>query len=341
VWKKQHCFAVRKENYMKIKSLFVGDTDNTFIQFLTEELWDNKFPSRRGPAHTIVDYMKLPKDQLEPIMVNSDNIIHFGPNAYSKPATGLNILRETIMGRELFDKAFKTYSRRWAFRHPEPADFFRTMEDASAEDLDWFWRGWFYGTDPCDISIDQVKVAAADVNAEAPQAKEIKYKVEKSESYNNFESITKIRNKKDKNISFYTDKDAATQDFYWRYARGLEKVDTEKEYTTVVDYLANLDKEEKAQFQNVIAYQIDFSNKGGLVMPIILEFTFEDGTKKIEKIPAQIWRKNEKKVSKTYYFDKKVKSIQLDPMKETADIDTSNNYLSKNKKVHEVLQKRE
>ncbi|MBP7174114.1 MAG: M1 family metallopeptidase [Cloacibacterium sp.] len=299
---------------------------NTFIQFLTEELWDNKFPSRRGPAHTIVDYMKLPKDQLERIMVNSDNIIHFGPNAYSKPATGLNILRETIMGRELFDKAFKTYSRRWAFRHPEPADFFRTMEDASAEDLDWFWRGWFYGTDPCDISIDQVKVAAADVNAEAPQAKEIKYKVEKSESYNNFESITKIRNKKDKNISFYTDKDAATQDFYWRYARGLEKVDTEKEYTTVVDYLANLDKEEKAQFQNVIAYQIDFSNKGGLVMPIILEFTFEDGTKKIEKIPAQIWRKNEKKVSKTYYFDKKVKSIQLDPMKETADIDTSNNY---------------
>ncbi|WP_332027856.1 M1 family metallopeptidase, partial [Kaistella sp.] len=109
---------------------------NTFVEYLTEEKWDNKFPSRRGPAHTIVDYMRLPKDQLEPIMVNSENIIHFGPNAYAKPATGLNILRETIMGRELFDEAFKTYSKRWAFKHPEPADFFRTMNDASGENLD-------------------------------------------------------------------------------------------------------------------------------------------------------------------------------------------------------------
>lgn len=116
---------------------------NTFVEYLTEELWDNNFPSRRGAAHTIVDYMKLPKDQLEPIMTNSENINQFGPNAYSKPATGLNILRETIMGRELFDKALKTYAKRWAFKHPEPADFFRTMNDASGENLDWFWRGWF------------------------------------------------------------------------------------------------------------------------------------------------------------------------------------------------------
>ncbi len=126
---------------------------NTFVEYLAEELWDNKFPSRRGPAALITDYMKLPKDQLEPIMTNSENIIGFGPNAYSKPATGLNILRETIMGRELFDYAFKEYARRWAFKHPEPADFFRTMEDASGEDLDWFWRGWFYSTEVCDISL--------------------------------------------------------------------------------------------------------------------------------------------------------------------------------------------
>src|SRR5512133_1077361 len=135
---------------------------NTFVEYLTEELFDNKFPSRRGPAHTIVDYMKLPKEQLEPIMTNSENIVGFGPNAYSKPATGLNILRETIMGRELFDYAFKEYARRWAFKHPTPADFFRTMEDASGEDLDWFWRGWFYSTDVCDISLDSVKVAKTD-----------------------------------------------------------------------------------------------------------------------------------------------------------------------------------
>src|SRR5205814_723581 len=138
---------------------------NTFCEYLTEELYDNKFPVTRGPAYTIRDYMKLPKDQLEPIMTNSEDIVGFGPNAYSKPATGLNMLRETIMGRQLFDYAFKDYARRWAFKHPTPADFFRTLEDASGEDLDWFWRGWFYGIEPCDISIDSVKFLKADVDA--------------------------------------------------------------------------------------------------------------------------------------------------------------------------------
>ena len=297
---------------------------NTFVEYLTEELWDNKFPSKRGPAHTIVDYMKLPKDQLEPIMSNSENIIQFGPNAYSKPATGLNILRETIMGRELFDKAFKTYAKRWAFKHPEPADLFRTMEDASGEDLDWFWRGWFYSTDPVDIAIDKVTVATPDFDGKA-NAREFKYKVEKP-SLNDFEDISKIRNREDKKITFYTDKDTSTQDFYWRYDRGLENIDTTKEYTIKGDAAENLTEKEREKFKNLIGYQIDFSNKGGLVMPLILEFTFEDGSKLNDKISAQIWRKNEKSVSKTYFFDKKLKSIQLDPMKETADIDTSNNF---------------
>ena len=297
---------------------------NTFVEYLTEELWDNKFPSKRGPAHTIVDYMKLPKDQLEPIMSNSENIIQFGPNAYSKPATGLNILRETIMGRELFDKAFKTYAKRWAFKHPEPADLFRTMEDASGEDLDWFWRGWFYSTDPVDIAIDKVTVATPDFDGKA-NAREFKYKVEKP-ALNDFEDISKIRNREDKKITFYTDKDTSTQDFYWRYDRGLENVDTTKEYTIKGEAAENLNEKEREKFKNLIGYQIDFSNKGGLVMPIILEFTFEDGSKLNDKISAQIWRKNEKSVSKTYFFDKKLKSIQLDPMKETADIDTSNNF---------------
>lgn len=297
---------------------------NTFVEYLTEELWDNKFPSKRGPAHTIVDYMKLPKDQLEPIMSNSENIIQFGPNAYSKPATGLNILRETIMGRELFDKAFKTYAKRWAFKHPEPADLFRTMEDASGEDLDWFWRGWFYSTDPVDIAIDKVTVATPDFDSKA-NAREFKYKVEKP-AVNDFEDISKIRNREDKKITFYTDKDTSTQDFYWRYDRGLENVDTTKEYTIKGEPAENLTEKERANLKNLTGYQIDFSNKGGLVMPLILEFTFEDGSKLNDKISAQIWRKNEKTVSKTYFFDKKLKSIQLDPMKETADIDTSNNF---------------
>lgn len=296
---------------------------NTFVEYLTEEKWDNKFPSRRGPAHTIVDYMKLPKDELEPIMTNSENIIRFGPNAYSKPATALNILRETVMGRELFDKAFKTYSKRWAFRHPEPADLFRTMEDASGEDLDWFWRGWFYGIDPVDISIDKVTVAAPDFDAPAKPF-ERKYTVDEPE-VNAFEDISKIRNRAEK-IQFEVDKDKSLQDFYYRYARGQEKVDTKKEYTFTADVFENVSAADKAKLQNMKAYQIDFTNKGGLVMPIILEFTFEDGSKLRDKRAAQVWRHNEKNVSLTYFFDKKLKSVQLDPMKETADIDTTNNF---------------
>ncbi|MDP3928399.1 MAG: M1 family metallopeptidase, partial [Bacteroidota bacterium] len=136
---------------------------NTFVQFLTEQAFDNNYPSNRGPAHKIVDYMKLPKDQLEPIMTNSENINQFGSNAYGKPATALNILRETVMGRELFDYAFKEYCRRWAFKHPAPADFYRTMEDASGVDLDWFWRGWFYDIEPVDIALDSVVVFQAAV----------------------------------------------------------------------------------------------------------------------------------------------------------------------------------
>ncbi|CAA7389602.1 M1 family metallopeptidase [Chryseobacterium fistulae] len=299
---------------------------NTFVEYLTEEKWDNKFPSKRGPAWTIVDYMKLPKNQLEPIMSNSENIIQFGPNAYSKPATGLNILRETIMGRELFDKAFKTYAKRWAFKHPEPADFFRTMEDASGEDLDWFWRGWFYGTDPVDIAIDKVTIAKPDLET-LKKDSERKYSVEKP-LQNNFEDISKIRNKEDKNITFYVDTDKEVQDFYYKYDRGQEKVDSTKEYTATSESSAPLDKNDKEKFKDITAYQIDFQNKGGLVMPIILEFTFEDGSIIQDRSSAQIWRLNEQKASKTYYFNKKIKSIQLDPMKETADIDTSNNFWS-------------
>ncbi|WP_432714264.1 M1 family metallopeptidase [Pedobacter sp.] len=296
---------------------------NSFMEYITEELWDNKFPTKKGAAYTIIDYMKLPKDQLEPVMTNSENIVRFGPNAYSKPATALNILRETIMGRELFDYAFKEYATRWAFKHPTPADFFRTMEDASGEDLDWFWRGWFYGTDACDISLDSVKFAKADFNAKLG-SRQMTVKVD-APAVNAFEDISKIRNKNDKNISFYTDKDLKTRDFYWRYARGLEKVDTTARKQESKPMVENLPAAEQGKYANKFYYELSFSNKGGLVMPIIVEFTYADGTKKIDRIPAQIWRLNENNASKFYVEDKEVTAIKLDPMRETADIDETNN----------------
>lgn len=297
---------------------------NTFCEYLTEELWDNKFPVKRGPAYTITDYMKLPKDQLEPIMTNSENIIGFGPNAYSKPATGLNILRETIMGRQLFDYAFKEYARRWAFKHPTPADLFRTLEDASGEDLDWFWRGWFYSTDACDISIDSVKFAKADVNAKLPGDRTINTKVAHP-AVNSFDDISKVRNREDKNIKFATDADTATRDFYWRYDRGLEPVDTNSYSLNIPSSAGELDPAQKAKYTNKFFYELSFGNKGGLVMPIIVEWTFKDGTKEVDRIPAQVWRLNEQKVTKFFMKDKEVASIKLDPMRETADINESNN----------------
>jgi hypothetical protein len=298
---------------------------NTFVQYLTQELWDNKFPSSRGPAWSIVDYMKLPKDDLEPIMTNSENIIRFGPNAYSKPATALNILRETIMGRELFDYAFREYARRWAFKHPTPADFFRTMEDASGEDLDWFWRGWFYGTEPCDISIDTVKYARPDVTALPTQRDTVLMRTLPKPAVNDFEDISKIRNREDKNIVFETDRDTKLRDFYWKYDRGIEPYDSTRYPVEVKAQTGALGKEDQSKYADKHFYEITFSNKGGLVMPLIIEWTYKDGTKEVDRIPAQVWRLNENKVIKTFMKDKEVASIKLDPMKETADIDESNN----------------
>lgn len=310
---------------------------NSFVEYLTEELYDNKFPSRGGPAWTIADYMRLPKDQLEPIMTNSENIIQFGPNAYTKPATAMNILRETIMGRELFDYAFKEYARRWAFKHPTPADLFRTMEDASAVDLDWYWRGWFYGIDPVDIAIDTVKHAVYDATAAAPApmggammrggrggmgAARGMDKPQVPE----FDDISKVRNRADKSIVFLTDSDTSLRDFYWRYDRGIEPYDTAaKQPAMNFGAPEALTDVEKAKYSDVNLYEITFLNKGGLVMPIIVEFTFADGTKETQKLSAQIWRKNENKVTSVFLTNKKAVSIQLDPMRETADIDESNN----------------
>ncbi len=302
---------------------------NSFVEYLSEELWDNKFPVSKGPAYKIVDYMKLPKDQLEPIMTNSENIIMFGPNAYSKPSTGLNILRETIMGRDLFDYAFREYARRWAFKHPTPADLFRTMEDASAVDLDWFWRGWFYGTEACDIALDTVKwanlnpepVAARPSNGNSfsqPVAKPV---------LNAFEDISKIRNREDKKIQFAVDADTSLRDFYWKYDRDLVKVDMTPHTTNFppasTDTLTAQQKISMAGNKNM--YELTFSNKGGLVMPIIIEWTYKDGSKEIDRIDAQVWRKNENRVVKTFMKDKEVASIKLDPMRETADINEANN----------------
>ena len=308
---------------------------NTFVEYLSEELFENSFPSRRGPAFTIADYMKMPKDQLEPIMTNSENIIQFGPNAYSKPATGLNILRETIMGRELFDYSFKEYARRWAFKHPTPADFFRTMEDASAEDLDWFWRGWFYSIDPVDISLDTVKAYTLKIdNANSTTPPNNGGAITQRNTTKPFDDISKIRNRQDPKIKFAVDVDVSLVDAYtnykpWETADSVLVINRPPTTANVRDTFTTDEKMTMAS--NTFFYEITCSNKGGLVMPIIIEWTFADGTKEIDRIPAQVWRSNENKVVKTFMKRKAVIAVKLDPMRETADINEKNNVWPINK----------
>jgi len=291
---------------------------NTFLEYLSEQEWEREFAERNGPAYTITEYMKGEKKYISPIMTAPDSDLHVGSNAYAKTAAGLNILRETIMGRELFDFAFKEYARRWKFKHPTPADFFRTMEDASGMDLDWFWRGWFFGTDHVDLAIDNVKWYK--VNTMEPElAKSVEWE---KKNRNRKRYISNIRNKKEiKETALEKDKSLA--DFYDEYDPLEVTPLDEKEYKK---YLASLTEEEKDLLKaGHNYYEVAISNIGGMVMPVILKFKYSDGSEEVKRIPAEIWRIYNDSVSKIFVTKKEVRYITLDPFLETADVDTRNN----------------
>lgn len=291
---------------------------NTFLQYLTEQQFERNYPSRRGPAHKIVDYMKGDKDFISPIMTNSESIHQFGNNAYGKPATALNILRETVMGRELFDHAFKTYANRWKFKHPTPADFFRTMEDASAIDLDWFWRSWFYTNDHVDLALHRVQLF--DIDTKNPRYEKEK---KRAEAYKAPKGISEIRNAESIDKT-YNEKDPSLNDFYTSYdPYDITNLD-EEEYQ---EYVEDLNEREKSVLQkSKHYYQISFENQGGIPMPLIIDFEFSDGTHEVQRIPAEIWRFDDSIVTKVFVMDKIIQKIVLDPYLETADTDRTDNY---------------
>ncbi|SMG24908.1 hypothetical protein SAMN05661096_01504 [Marivirga sericea] len=291
---------------------------NSFVQFVAEQEWEPNYPSRRGPAGNIVSYMKGDKSNIRPIMTNSENIIQFGNNAYGKPATALNILRETVMGRELFDKAFKTFSERWAFKHPTPTDFFRTMEDASAVDLDWFWRGWFYSVNHVDIAIEDVEWYK--LHSQNPDVEnKIKSERAEEESYH----VTPDKNKEE-GIKTVVEKHPELKDFYNSYDPYEVDGDDRKAYKT---FRASLTEKEEALLDGGYNfYEVQYENKGGLVMPIIIEATYSDGSKETFKYPAEIWRKRENTATKVIISQKEIVQFQVDPKRETADVDEENNY---------------
>ena len=280
---------------------------NTFLQYLAEQEMNVNFPSQRGPAKNIVPYMSGDQNFLEPIMSNSEGIHQFGANAYGKPATGLNILRETIMGKELFDHAFKTYANRWKFKHPTPDDFFRTMEDASAVDLDWFWRGWFFSTEYVDLGIKEVKQYY--VSETAPkETKEV--------------AIRRGRFNQEKGPFVYLLADDL-KDLDKKAKKALAISDV-KILNDFVQEKYSAEERNKLK-QPKFFYEVTFDKPGEMLMPILVELTFEDGTTEFHNFPVQIWRKGNQTATRVFATEKKVSKIVLDPKLETADIDVSNN----------------
>ena len=277
---------------------------NSFVQYVCQVDYYPTKPLGRGAPANITGYMKGDPSMIRPIMTNSEQIIQFGNNAYGKPATALNILRETVMGKEMFDHAFKEYATRWAFKHPDPADFFRTMEDASGMDLDWFWKGWFYTIDYVDIELTNVKW----------------YKVK------NTKAGIENKTQEGKIVNNGQDANGNNTDFSGGYEEvALEDTYYYGEFTNSLD-----DNAIRAANENKNLYEITFTNKGGLVMPIIVEWTYKDGTKELEQIPAEIWRANEEVVTKVFAKDKEVVNIIIDPNLESADVDVMNNTFPKN-----------
>ena len=289
---------------------------NSFVQTLAEQQWEKDYPSRRAEARDMVGYMT--GDGQVPIMTNSESIAQLGPNAYGKPAVALNLLRETILGRELFDHAFKTYAQRWAFKRPYPADFFRTMEDASGVDLDWFWRGWFYTNDHVDLSLDAVRAYTLDTRdpaIEKPRAKQEKADRPRTPAQTRNATLPK-------RIDAYPE----LRDFYNDYDEATILPSDKKKYEELLKTLAK-DKiradvlKTKRNF-----YLVEFSNVGGLVMPIILKIDYTDGSTEELRIPAEIWRVDNVKAAKLIMTQKEIKALQIDPHEEIGDADVENNF---------------
>ncbi len=286
---------------------------NTFLQYLAEQEWEQDYPSDRGEPALIADYMRS-EDQV-PVMTNSESLVQFGENAYAKPATALNVLRETVLGRELFDFAFREYSRRWMFKRPMPADFFRTMEDASGVDLDWFWRGWFYSTDQVDIALEAVREVRLDTKAAY-----LEKPVQKARENSGPETLSEQRNRE---LARRTERFPELRDFYNEYDPH-RVTDSDRE-----QYEALLKKLEEGQldvFSNPPRlYHVEFVNVGGVVMPLTVRLEFIDGSSELHHFPAEIWRNNNQRVTRMFLVDKAIQKVQLDPLLESADADTANN----------------
>jgi hypothetical protein len=288
---------------------------NSFLEYLTEEEWESDWNHRRN-ERSLVDYMRS-KERV-PIMTNSESIADLGPNAYGQPTVALNILREHILGREAFDHALKTYSKRWMFKRPTPSDFFRSMEDASGVDLDWFWRGWFYSVDHVDVSIDEVRWLQLDSRDPA-----IENPKKKKEKYDLPQTLTKERNA---SLPKRVDRFPELKDFYDSFDEATVLPSEKKKYESLLKDLKEAEIDPALLQTKHNFYVIELSNVGGLLTPVILNIEYTDGSNEVMNIPAEIWRFNTEKANKLLFTKKELKSVTFDPRQELVDTDVENNF---------------
>ncbi|MEM9315123.1 MAG: M1 family metallopeptidase [Pseudomonadota bacterium] len=303
---------------------------NTFLEYVAELEWEEDFPAFRRPSNALIsepnvldmipEYMTSPNQV--PVMTQSDSVLRLGPNAYSKPAAALTVLRETVMGRELFDFAFREYARRWKFKRPTPADFFRTMEDASGVDLDWFWRAWFYTTDHVDVAISDVRAYRLKRNDP-----DVDYPLDRDEhgrdnpapinvERNRAEGIVPRESRYEELKDLYSDNDRYT-------VTNKDRNDAAKDNDKLKPW--EQDVFARAIEEDSIFYFLDFENLGGVPTPLLLHIGYEDGSTRDLELPAEIWRRDAIDVTHRLIESKPVAFISVDDRHQTADADYSNN----------------
>ncbi len=267
---------------------------NVFMEYHAEKGWDPDYPSRRGTPKSIIGFMSKEKGELTPIMTPPDIESNLSLNDYWKTSAVLNLLRDLILGPEAFDHAFRTYANRWKFKHPTPADFFRTMEDASGRDLGWFWRSWFFSTDHVDISIDTVQWFTVEGN-----------------NYLSYKSkLDHIDSSQGESLKFND-----LLEF------GL------RSDTSVVETLRenwNRDWGQKLP-KKFHLYDLRLKNIGGIPMPISLRVYFENGGSEDFYYPAEVWAKDNSQFSKVIMTEKEVSFFEVDPERKSSDIVQRNN----------------
>ena len=296
---------------------------NTFLEYTAELEWEEKYPTFGNKTNVldfITDYMKS-TDQV-PIMTNSESVVQFGPNAYTKPTAALAVLREAVMGRELFDYSFREYSRRWKFKRPTPSDFFRTMEDASGVDLDWFWRGWFYGTDHVDVEVGAVR--EYQVSSQDP---DIEFPLNRAAFARDYPQVVSEQRNRAEGRTLRIDRYPELKD---QYNEQDEYTVTNKDRNDYQDFRKGLKDWEKEALDRAVKageyiYFVDFRNVGGLPTPLPLTLTWADGTVEKMMVPAEVWRYNTLGVTKLFISPKRLTSVEVDAEHVIADADMSNN----------------